>query len=129
MDHVNLLRILNLASAALMALSFVIVLVALGGTSALLLATQQPGPELWVALLPTLVLDAVILVFIAVTGALYVIAALRLRHDKGRSLQTLLALIAVLNCPLGTLYAGYALWVCWIDAASVARFEAAQAGS
>ncbi len=41
----------------------------------------------------------------------------------GRILQTLMALFNICQCPFGTLWAGYSIWVCWINADSRKEFE------
>jgi hypothetical protein len=42
---------------------------------------------------------------------------------KGRGLQTLLAVLGLCNCPFGWLYAGYAIWVCWVNGETRPLFE------
>lgn len=53
--------------------------------------------------------------FFVVTGLAY-LAGNKLGQGSGRLLQTAVALFAVSFGCIGVLYAGYALWVCWINA-------------
>jgi len=41
----------------------------------------------------------------------------------GRSLQTVMAILSMCNCPIGTFYAAYAIWVVWIGEESYREFE------
>jgi hypothetical protein len=69
-----------------------------------------------------LVFGAVI-VYLAVVGALYVMAATRIGQGRGRNLQTVLAVLSMFNIPLGLLYGSYALWVCWFNDATRVLFD------
>ena len=41
---------------------------------------------------------------------------------RGRVAQTFLAAMQIMSFPLGTVYAVYALWVCWVNEPSAKRF-------
>jgi hypothetical protein len=42
---------------------------------------------------------------------------------RARGLQTTLAMLHIANFPLGTVYALYALWCCWMDPKTTAIFD------
>ncbi|MCB9599352.1 MAG: hypothetical protein H6722_02375 [Sandaracinus sp.] len=48
-------------------------------------------------------------------GLAHVVVGLALGRGRGRGLQTLLALALIVTFPIGTVYALYALWVCWAN--------------
>jgi hypothetical protein len=52
-------------------------------------------------------------VFSFILSMLHFSAGRKVAGGHGRGLQTILALVHILNFPLGTIYGGYALWVCW----------------
>lgn len=56
---------------------------------------------------------ALILLLVGGLGLACLLAALRLGRGRGRMLQTFLACSLLLTFPVGTLFAIYALWVCW----------------
>jgi hypothetical protein len=64
-------------------------------------------------------------VLIACGALVHVILGFLVGSGRGRLLQTIFALVQLLSFPVGTLYALYALWVCWIDPESTRRFESA----
>jgi len=59
------------------------------------------------------VLGALILLLVGGLGLACLLAALRLGRGRGRMLQTFLACSLLLTFPIGTIFAVYALWVCW----------------
>jgi Ca2+/Na+ antiporter len=59
------------------------------------------------------VLGALILLLVGGLGLACLLAALRLGRGRGRMLQTFLACSLLLTFPIGTIFALYALWVCW----------------
>ncbi len=59
------------------------------------------------------VLGALILLLVGGLGLACLLAALRLGRGRGRMLQTFLACSLLLTFPIGTVFALYALWVCW----------------
>ena len=58
-------------------------------------------------------------------GMVHVLVGYLVGSGRGRVAQTMLAASQLLSFPLGTAYAVYALWVCWVDEESSARFDAA----
>lgn len=58
-------------------------------------------------------LGALILLLVGGLGVACLLAALRLGRGRGRMLQTFLACSLLLTFPIGTIFAVYALWVCW----------------
>ncbi len=53
----------------------------------------------------------------------HVYAGFMVTAGRARSLQTSLAMLHIANFPLGTLYAAYAIWVCWVDPQTTAVFD------
>lgn len=58
-------------------------------------------------------------------GAAHVIVGYLVGSGRGRIAQTFLATMQLMSFPLGTVYALYALWVCWAHEPSVKKFDAA----
>ncbi|MBX3246801.1 MAG: hypothetical protein KF901_06450 [Myxococcales bacterium] len=48
-------------------------------------------------------------------GLAHLVVLVALGRGRGRALQTVLALALIVTLPLGTAYALYALWVCWLN--------------
>ncbi len=66
------------------------------------------------------------LLVMGVFGALafaHVYVGFMVTAGRSRSLQTTLATLHIANFPLGTLYAGYALWVCWMNPSTTSIFD------
>lgn len=57
-------------------------------------------------------------------GALHITTGFLVGAGRGRAWQTLLAVTHVASFPLGTAYALYAAWVCWLNPASKKKFDA-----
>ncbi len=62
-------------------------------------------------------------VLVGGTAVLMLLTGSRVEQGRWRMMQTVLAVLNISNAPLGTAYGAYALWVCWSDPASKARFE------
>jgi len=58
-----------------------------------------------------------------VMGMVYHMTGKRLVQGRWRIMQTILAVLNVTNIPIGTAYALFALWVCWMNEESKAFFE------
>lgn len=63
-----------------------------------------------------------------VFGVVYQITGKRLVAGKGRILQSILAVLNITNVPLGTIYALFALYVCWMNEEAKEYFEETAAG-
>ena len=59
------------------------------------------------------ILGTLILLLVGGLGLACLLAAVRLGRGRGRMLQTFLACSLLLTFPIGTIFAVYALWVCW----------------
>ena len=55
-------------------------------------------------------------------GVAHVVIGYLVGSGRGRIAQTLLAAMQIMSFPLGTVYAVYALWVCWVNEPSAKRF-------
>lgn len=62
---------------------------------------------------------------IAGIGAAHVVVGYLVGTGRGRVAQTWLAAMQLMSFPMGTVYALYALWVCWANEDSARRFTAA----
>lgn len=58
-------------------------------------------------------------------GVAHVIVGYLVGSGRGRVAQTFLASMQLMSFPVGTVYAVYALWVCWAHEPSAKRFESA----
>lgn len=57
-------------------------------------------------------------------GVAHVVVGYLVGSGRGRVAQSLLASMQLMSFPVGTAYAVYALYVCWVDADSTKRFDA-----
>lgn len=132
-SHTSILRILNgvyavLAFASAIALLLAIVFLGatiaeIGGlkisTSADQTAANLPFFGLGFA---SVVLGGTVM-YLAIIGALHLMVAARVGRGRGRTLQTVLAVLSIFNVPVGLAYGIYALWVCWFNDSTRALFE------
>ncbi len=72
---------------------------------------------------PFLIFGAFIGGFILVSVVVHGWVALALPDGRGRILQTILAVIHAANFPLGTGYAAWAGWLCWLNPETTRAFE------
>lgn len=117
MQHLGNLRVFNLVYAVLdvlVGLLFV-VLWGIGG----ILAIRDGEPMGWLFLLGGVVACALLWGL----AALHVRVAQSLPLSRGRILQSALAVLQIAAFPIGTAYALYALWVCWINDETKTRFD------
>lgn len=58
----------------------------------------------------------------AAYGAAHVVIGYLVGTGRGRIAQTVFAILQLMSFPIGTCYAGYAVWVCWINEESARAF-------
>jgi hypothetical protein len=117
MAHLGTLRVVNLVFAVVVALIGLLFL-ALWGIGGLL-AIRDGEPMGWVFLLGGIVVGALL-------GGLSVLhgrVARSVPLGRGRIAQTALATLHLLSFPVGTVYALYALWVCWVNSSTKTKFD------
>jgi hypothetical protein len=117
MGHLGTLKTVNTIFAVLFYLAGVLTLL---GVSLMGILTM--GEDV-VAGLIIIVAGVVGGVLCIVMGLLYQMTGKRLVQGRWRIMQTILALLNVTNVPIGTAYALFALWVCWMNEESKAFFE------
>jgi hypothetical protein len=66
-----------------------------------------------------------LVLFLAGAGltAAHIYTGLMVTAGRGRAAQTTLATMHIANFPLGTLYAVFAMWVCWMNPETKAIFD------
>jgi len=119
MIHLRTLKLLNLVMGAVTALAgllFLAMFVIPG-----LLACND-GERMGAVFILSGTLVTVLLVGL---GLAHVLAGNLVAVGRGRALQTALAVLQVSTFPIGTAYAIYALWVCWLNEPSKRAFESA----
>lgn len=119
MVHLRYLKFANYALAALCLLSAVAILfvaaalavwTVVSGGSLDTMAGQLLGITLGA------ILNGVVAMILFSLGG-------QVARAKGRLPQTILAVLGLCNCPIGTLYAGYAIYVCWINGETKPLFD------
>jgi uncharacterized membrane protein len=115
MSHLRALKWLNLVFAALFAAGslFGLAFVAAGVAQ---WSKDREGATMFILFGALSVLFFT--VFVAVHDAGFMVAA-----GRGRVAQTFLALLHLVNAPLGTAYALYAMWICFINNETVFVFD------
>lgn len=120
MDNLKKLRRVNNFYALINA---VLGIVSVIGIGIVMYSIEESGdlPAVW--LMGGVTLLTVVLVVLSVV--LYIATGKRVEHGRWRIMQTVLAVLNVTsNPPLGTAYGAYAIWVCWMNPASKACFDA-----
>jgi hypothetical protein len=115
MAHLRTLKYLNLFLSALLGAGslFGAVFMAAG------LAQWSDDPK---GALVFLLYGLVAFLLFALFAAVHVYAGFMVTAGRGRAAQTMLALLHLANLPLGTAYALYALWVMYVNDATVRIF-------
>jgi len=117
MKHLGYLRIINFFYAGFMAGTAIFVVLVVQG----LWLMQFVGMTVQEVTPFHMVLSSVVSVTLLLLAWLYYKAGEIVGAARGRKLQAVLIALSIGNCP-GILYAGYALWVCFIQAETVAAF-------
>jgi len=118
MKHLGYLKIINFLYAGFMAGAAILVVLVVQGIWVLRLLGMNV-PEVTPL---HMVLISVVAVVLLLLAWLYYKAGRIVGAAQGRKLQAVLIALSIGNCP-GILYAGYALWVCFIQAETVAAFS------
>ncbi len=119
MEHLNNLKMANYVLGALNALVLGLTLLVIAGTMGFMYLQTQEMSMLIGGVVGTLVGG----VFgLGIVGFIFFVGG-QVGQGKGRILQTILALMLVSSFPIGTLFAAYAIWVCWINEGSKHAFD------
>lgn len=121
MNHLKILSIVDYVFAALTFLGLLLIGVATLLTTAA--ALSSAGMDALGSLIPSLVINVVMMVVLAGFGVLFAVAGRQVGKGRGRILQTILAVMSIMNCPVGTAFAAYSLWACWANPETVAAFS------
>ena len=119
MNHLKILKYGNYLSAALLLLA---VLATVASAGATLMAIAMADPDAMVAVLPSVAITALVVLLLATMMVLALVAARGIEQGRGRIPQTALAILSLSSVPMGTLFGGYALWVCWLNEDTKATF-------
>lgn len=119
MNHLRILKLLNVAMGALTALGGVLFL-AMFVIPGLLACSD--GERMGAVFIISGAAFAALLVGL---GFAHLLAGNLVAVGRGRALQTALAVLQVSTFPVGTAYAIYALWVCWLNERTKKAFESA----
>ncbi len=120
MNHPRILKILNWISVVMLVL---VELLLVGATALTVWVVAAADPAAMGLLAPTLLINGLIIVLVAVMVVPTFIAARRIERGRGRLAQTMIAVLSLSSVPLGTAYGIYALWVCWFNADTRRRFD------
>jgi len=112
MNHLAVLKWLNVASVVLLLVSGGLTAVSVGVSSAALVVADE---RMLLAAGPMVLFTVLVLFVLFVLAGFCAVAAWRLERGGGRAAQTVAALASVTSVPLGTAYGVYALWVCWVN--------------
>lgn len=132
MDHLSTLRVFNFVMAVIYGIATVItvaccIAIAVFGWPVFRdIFAQDPGappPELVAGFL--IAVFAMAAALLLVECILFVVAGRALKRGRGRTLQTVLAILTIASFPVGTAFGIYSLWVCWSHPPSRAIFERA----
>jgi len=117
MAHLGTLRVMNLVYAVLDVLIGLLFLVlwGIGG----ILAIRDGEPMGWLFVLGGVIACALLWGL----AMLHARVARSLPLARGRIAQTALATLQLMAFPVGTAYALYALWVCWVNDETKTRFD------
>jgi hypothetical protein len=117
MQHLRTLRRLNLVAAAFFAVVGLLVL------TLFLLPLGDIDIELPLLRIRLVgLLSSLLLLGLAAT---HLVVGYLVGAQRGRIFQTFLALVHVMSFPLGTAYAGYALYLCWVNESTRRAFASA----
>jgi hypothetical protein len=110
-EHLKYLAWMNYAFAALFAIS--LLFTGLGGLAVVGLGLSSGGDmgSVMVSVITFGILAVVLGVFMLV----YVMAGRQVSRGRGRILQSILSVLSLGSVPIGTIYGGYGLWVCWMN--------------
>jgi hypothetical protein len=118
MDHLRKLKLANFVMAGFQAAGLVFGIIMIVAGFFLLGDDPELGHQL-IQIGFTVAIQATLF------GAAHIVIGYLVGSGRGRVPQTIIAVLMLGGAPIGTIYGLYALWVCWLDAASKARFEKA----
>ena len=120
MDHLKILKYLDLLSAVVILFSCLVIF---GSTAATVWMVAESSPEAMFMVIPSAAITAAVVLFLLGMGLVSVKAARGIENGRGRAAQTILAVLSVINLPVGTLFALYSLWACWVNEDTKSRFD------
>ena len=121
MGHLGLLKTVNTIFAVLFYLLGVLTLLGISILGVLMLGDDLVGG------LVMIFAGVVAGVVCIAMGLVYQMTGKRIVQGRWRIMQTILALMNITNIPIGTAYALFALWLCWMNEETKAFFEESNA--
>ncbi|TVQ94313.1 MAG: hypothetical protein EA397_02270 [Deltaproteobacteria bacterium] len=119
MVHLRVLSIINYVMTVLYWLVLTPIMLWGLASTALLVSKSPQSPY---SMLPMLGIQLPIVGLLIVLGLLALISAILVPLGRGRVPQSILGVLSLATFPLGTLYGIYALWICWFNEETKARF-------
>ncbi len=116
MKHLRTLRSLNFVAAALFGILGLLVLL-------LFFLPFRPPLDVEVPILRIRLIGLLSALLVLALAAIHVVVGYLVGAHRGRIFQTFLALVHVTSFPVGTAYAVYALWLCWVHEPTRKAFE------
>ncbi len=117
MGHLGLLKTVNIIFAVLLYLIGVLTLLGVSIMGVLVLGDDLAGGLIMIG---AGVFGGGLCI---VLGLVYQMTGKRIVQGRWRIMQTILALMNITNVPIGTAYALFALWLCWMNEETKAFFE------
>jgi hypothetical protein len=119
MNHLRTLKLLNLAMGAVTALGGILFLAMFVIPGMLACGDGEQAGAVFI------ITGTAVAALLVGLGLAHVLAGNLVAVGRGRALQTALAVLQVSTFPVGTAYAIYALWVCWLNERTKKAFESA----
>ena len=119
MEHLKYLSWINYFFGVVSLFVSGMMLLSLGVSVALML---NSGGDI-TAILPSIIGAGVFMLVTFVLSILYFLAGGGVAKGRRRGLQTVLSVLALPNCPVGLLYGGYSLWICWSNEPTKNAFD------
>ena len=117
MEHLKYLKWINYAMAGLLAMAGLF-----GGAMGLIMlmasSSQSEAEGVFVSVLFMVLFMGITLPF----ALLHYLTGKRVAEGRWRIVQTILAIMGIMNMPVGTAYGLYSLWLCWMNEESKAQF-------
>jgi len=120
MNHLKVIRYLDYLSAAIL---IVVGVLLFGSTAATVWVVAESSPDAMFMVIPSAGLTAAMVLFMLGMGVVAWRAARRIEDGRGRVAQSILAVVSVINLPVGTIFALYSLWACWVNEDTRSRFD------
>ncbi len=125
MNHLKVIKYIDYLSAAVLIVGG---LITVGSTGATVWVIAKATPDALFVAMPVMGVTAAVALLLFGMAMFALMAARGVERGRGRVSQSIIAVLSLVNLPLGTAFSLYSLWACWVNEETKSQFDSEKTG-